>query len=69
MRVDVAGGDAEHDRWDAAVGEVERASIGASAAADSDLVRNIGEFCGLDREFCEAGVADGAGIKKTDLHA
>ena len=51
MGVNVTGGDAEDDGWDAVVGEVERSGIGSAAAADGDLVRDVGKFRGFDGEF------------------
>ena len=67
--VDVAGGDAEDDGWDSVVCEVERTGIGSSAAADGDLVRNVGVLSGLDGEFGKAGVSDGTGVVESDLDA
>lgn len=46
--VDVAGGGAEDNGWDAAIGGVDGAGIGAAAAADGDLVGDVGTLCDGD---------------------
>ena len=48
VRVDVAGGNSKDNAGYATVGLVEGSGIGATAAADGDLVRDVGEFRGLD---------------------
>lgn len=50
VRVDVAGGDSEHDAGNAAIGLVEGSGIGAAAAADGDLVGDAFGARGVDGE-------------------